>query len=176
LENLSILAETLLFIESHTIDGLNRGMRKDQIYQSVELPDRLKNHPSLRTLYVSEKDISKMVIRQFTGWWDDIPSNWSPSTIENQSKVITEMAGGVQNMIKLARSMMINDIAMAAHIADWAFFSEPGDEEVQKLVIEVYSKRIMNPESNTQEMLAYLDHMAMVRGMMKDKLDTEIKE
>jgi alkyl sulfatase BDS1-like metallo-beta-lactamase superfamily hydrolase len=175
-ENLSILAETLLFIESYTIDGLNNGLRKDQIFQSIVLPDRLRDHPSLQTLYVSEKDISKMVIRQYTGWWDDIPSNWSPSTIENQSKVITEMAGGIPNMISVARNMVKSDIAMATHIADWAFFSEPENEEVQKLVIEVYSKRIMDPESNTQEMLAYLDHMAMVRGMMKNKFDTEIKE
>jgi alkyl sulfatase BDS1-like metallo-beta-lactamase superfamily hydrolase len=175
-ENLSILAETLQYIESYTIDGLNKGMRKDQIYQSIVLPKRLKEHPSLQTLYVSEKDISKMVIRQYTGWWDDIPSNWSPSTLENQSKVITEMAGGIQKMINMSRRLLNSDIAMAAHIADWAFFSEPGNEEVQKLVIEVYSSRIMDPESNTQEMLAYLDHMAMVRGMMKNKLDTEIKE
>jgi len=175
-ENLSILAETLFFIESYTIDGLNAGLRKDQIFQSILLPDRLRDHPSLQTLYVSEKDISKMVIRQYTGWWDDIPSNWSPSTIKDQSRTITEMSGGIQNMIATGRRMMNSDIAIAAHIADWAFFSEPENEEVQKLVIEVYSKRIMDPKSNTQEMLAYLDHMAMVRRMMKNELDTEIKD
>ena len=79
-------------------------------------------------------------------------------------------------MIIAARRMMNSDIAMAAHITDWAFFSESENEEVQKLVIEAYSKRIMDPESNTQEMLAYLDHMATVRGMMKNELDTEIKD
>ncbi len=80
-----------------------------------------------------------MVIRQYTGWWDDIPSNWSSLSIENQSRTITEMAEGIQNMIIAARRMMNSDIAMAAHINDWAFFSEPENEEVQKLVIEGYS-------------------------------------
>ena len=79
-------------------------------------------------------------------------------------------------MIIAARRMMNSDIAMAAHITDWAFFSESENEEVQKLVIEAHSKGIMDPESNTQEMLAYLDHMATVRGMMKNELDTEIKD
>lgn len=175
-ENLSVLAETLLFIESYTIEGLNAGWRKDQIFQSVVLPDRLKDHPSLQTLYVSEKDIAKMVIRQYTGWWDDIPSNWSPSTVEKQSRTITELAGGIQNMITSAKRMMYSDLAMAAHIADWAFLAEPENEDVQRLVIEVYSMRIMDPASNTQEMLAYLDHMAKVRGMMKSELNTEIKD
>ena len=49
------------------------------------------------------------------------------------------MAEGIQNMIIAARRMMNSDIAMAAHINDWAFFSEPENEEVQKLVIEGYS-------------------------------------
>jgi len=175
-ENLSVLAEALSFIESQTIKGLNAGLRKDQIIESINLPKHLNKHPSLQTLYVSSKDIAKMVIKQYTGWWDDIPSNWTPSSMAMQSLMITNLAGGIDSLINASRTMIKKDIKMASHIADWAFFAYPENEEVQKLIIEVYSQRIIAPESTTQEMLAYLDHMALVRGMMKRELDIEIKK
>jgi alkyl sulfatase BDS1-like metallo-beta-lactamase superfamily hydrolase len=172
-ENLNVLAEALSFIESQTIEGLNAGLRKDEIIESINLPEHLANHPSLQTPYVSSKDITKMVMKQYTGWWDDIPSNWTPSSLAQQSLMITNLAGGIDSLIHSSRTMIKKDIKIASHIADWAFFADPDNEEVQKLVIEVYSQRIMAPESTTQEMLAYLDHMAMVRGMMRQELNIE---
>ena len=38
----------------------------------------------------SAQDISKMVIRKYTGWWDDLPSEWSPATREGQAATIVE--------------------------------------------------------------------------------------
>jgi len=166
--NLMILSEALSFIEAQTILGLNAGLRKDQIFESIQLPDHLNGHPSLQTQYVSAKDISKMVIREYTGWWDDIPSNWSPLPLEQQSQMIVDLAGDINKLINMSRKLIESDIVMACHLADWAFLAEPENEEVRKLVIEAYSYRIMDSRSNTQEMLAYLDHMALVRGMMRE--------
>ena len=44
--------------------------------------------------YVTPNDISKMVIKKYTGWWDDIPSNWTPASMEDQGNMIIELAGG----------------------------------------------------------------------------------
>lgn len=66
------------------------------------------------------------------------------------------------------------NIKMACHLADWAFFAEPENREVQKLIMDIYSHRIMDPQSTTQEMLVYLDHMALVRGLMKEELNQEL--
>ena len=40
----------------------------------------------------------------------------------------------------------------------------PDDPEVQSLVIDNYRARILDPEANTQEMLAYLEVMAAARA------------
>ena len=77
-ENFTVLADALQYIVDHTVEGLNAGKRKDLIYQSVQLPEHLATHPTLNVQYVSPGDISKMLLKQYTGWWDDLPSGWTP--------------------------------------------------------------------------------------------------
>lgn len=166
-ESLWVLTEALEYIFNNTIKGLNAGLRKDQIFQSIELPEHLKNHPSLKEQYVTAKDISKMIIKQYTGWWDDIPSHWTPATIEAQANQIVALGGGIDKLIKHTRELANSDLALAAHFTDWAYFAEPNNPEVQQLVLDIYKRRIMSEESVTQEMLVYLDHMSEVRVQMK---------
>jgi alkyl sulfatase BDS1-like metallo-beta-lactamase superfamily hydrolase len=173
--NFLALAEALDYIVDHTIAGLNQGLRKDQAFQSLQLPEHLANHRSLNVQYVSPQDISKMVIRKYTGWWDDLPSEWSPAAREDQAAVIVELAGGIDSLVELARGKLEVldlgdelhaaevDMKLASHMADWAWLSHPEDPAVQQLVLDAFRARILDPESNTQEMLAYLDRMAEAR-------------
>ncbi len=166
-ESLLVLNQALEYIFTQTIEGLNAGLRKDQIFQSVELPTHLKDHPLLEERYVTAKDISKMIIRQYTGWWDDIPSHWSPATLELQAKKIVELAGGTDKLVEFCRDLLKEDLALSSHFADWAYDCEPQNQKVQQLVLDIYRQRIMSDKSVTLEMLVYLDHMAMVRASMR---------
>ena len=168
-ENLGVLAEVLELISAQTIAELNKGTRKDLIPTRLDIPDALKNHPTLEEKYVSMEDISKMVIKLYTGWWDDIPSHWSPATFDAQSREIVALAGGLKPVIKRARALISQDIVMASHLTDWAWFAYPNDADVQQLVIDTYHARIIHPDSNTQEMLTYLDLMAAARAKQIEK-------
>ena len=55
------------------------------------------------------------------------------------------------------------DAKLASHLAEWAWLSHPENPAVQQLVIDAFKARILDPESNTQEMLAYLDRMTEAR-------------
>ncbi len=163
-ENFLILAEAFDHIIRHTIDGLNAGKRKDQIYGSVSLPEHLANHPTLKVQYVTVNDISRMLIKQYTGWWDDVPSQWTPASLEDQGTMIIELGGGnVSAITAYARDLMGRDIRLASHLTDWLFYARPDNAEVQQLVFDVYKTRIMDPDTNTQEMLTYLDQMTAAR-------------
>jgi len=162
-ENLLVLAETLQFIVDHTIDGLNAGLRQDEIYRSLRLPDDLANHPTMNVQYVSPQDISKMVIRRYTGWWDDLPSRWTPAPLEDRARAIVDLAGGMSRLVARAREAIETDLRLASHLTDWAFLADPRSPEAQQLVIDVYERRILDEEANTQEMLIYLDAMAAAR-------------
>ena len=54
---------------------------------------------------------------------------------------------------------------MASHIADLAWFGHPDDPLAQRLLIDVYAHRIVNTDSNTQEILAWLEAMTQARRL-----------
>ena len=163
-ENFLALAEAFDYIVDHTIDGLNAGKRKEQIFGSVQLPEHLANHPSLNVQYVTPNDISKMVIKKYTGWWDDIPSNWTPASMEQQGNMIIELAGGnIPAITSYARKLINQDIRLASHLTDWLFYARPDNAEVQQLVFDVYKSRILDPDTNTMELLTYLDQMTAAK-------------
>ncbi len=164
-ENFNVLADALQYIVDHTIAGLNAGKRKDLIHQSVELPEHLATHPTLNVQYVTPADISKMVMKQYTGWWDDIPSQWSPAPVADQGEMIITLAGGnMESIIAFARGLIGENIRLASHLTDWLFYARPNDAAVQALVFDVYKTRILDPASNTMEMLTYLDQMTAARA------------
>ena len=164
---LFVHASALSYIFNYTLSALNKGKRKNQIVHEFLWPERFATHPLLHTQYVTAQDICKMIIEQYTGWWDDIPSHWSPASFEDQSKMIVELSGGIGNMMSRINELEGQDIVMASHLADWAFFADPKNPEVQEVVLEIYHDRIMDERSMTQEMLVYLDHMTIIRAMMK---------
>jgi alkyl sulfatase BDS1-like metallo-beta-lactamase superfamily hydrolase len=153
-EVLSVLADAFDIIVEQTLAGLNEGLRKDQVAAQVALPEGLAAHPTLEERYVTVSDISKMVARRYTGWWDDVPSHWSPSPRDVEARAIVDLAGGVPKLV---------DVQLASHLADWAWLAAPEDSEVQQLVIDVYAARIVDDRSVTQAQLAYLDAMTAAR-------------
>lgn len=46
---------------------------------------------------MTPNDISKMLIKQYTGWWDDIPSNWTPAIMEDQGEMMIELSGASEH-------------------------------------------------------------------------------
>ena len=164
-DSLLTLAEALEWVINHTYAELNKGTRQDLIPASLTVPPELRDHPTLNEQYVSWRDIAKMVMRRHVGWWDDIPSHWTPATFDAQAAEIIALAGGVEALADRARSLLDTDIIMASHLADWAWFGEPGNPAAQQLIIDVYAHRIINTPSNTQEILAYLESMTQARRL-----------
>ncbi len=162
-ENFVVLAQALESISEQTIAALNKGIRKDLIIDSIELPEALAEHPTLQVKYVSAKDISKMLLKQYTGWWNDIPSDWSPAPWAVRGAEIAGLAGGIDQLVARAREVMKTDLALASHMADWAWMADSNHPAVQQLTIDVYKARVSDPSTNTQEMLTYIDQMARAR-------------
>ena len=160
----NLLANAFESIRTQAIDGLNRGLRKDQIFQSITLPDELAHEHTLREQYVSYEDVSKMVLKRYTGWWNDLPSQWTPAPLEKQATAIVNAVGGIEQLIAMSRHLQHSDIQLACHFTDWAWLANPNHPAVQQLVIDIYTARILDPKSNTQEILAYLDVMADARA------------
>ncbi len=167
------LSTALEHIASETIKGLNRGIRKDEVYRNVELPEELANDHKLREHYVTVQDVSKMVIRQYTGWWDDWPSHWSPVDSVTLSRTLVEDMGGMKAFAARTREIMKSNARLASQYADWAFEADPTAALSQQLVIDVYRERILDPDCRTQEALVYIDAMAAARQAQIDAEDRQ---
>lgn len=162
------LAEAFESIAEQTIAGLNQGLRKDQAVARVELPEHLANDHKLREHYVSVQDVAKMVVKQYTGWWDDWPSHWTPADPVDLSRQLVADLGGMEKFVERTRDIMQRDLRLASHYADWAFEADPTDPLAQELVIDVYRERILDPDCRTQEGLAYIDAMTAARQAQLD--------
>jgi alkyl sulfatase BDS1-like metallo-beta-lactamase superfamily hydrolase len=137
-ENLRAHAEVLRYVIDHTLAGLNAGQRKDQIFGSLELPPHLAEHPSLNIQYVTPQDLSKMVIRRYTGWWDDVPSHWTPASQQAQGRLIVELAGGMAGADRRARALADEGaLARATHQADGGVYAGPGAPKAPALGLDV---------------------------------------
>lgn len=161
-ERFEVHAEALEYIVNHTLDGLNARQRQDVVADSLEMPKHLAEHPMLAEQYVAPADISRMVIKQYCGWWDDIPSHWTPARFDQQAVAVCELAGGAEAVIARARELIQTDPSLACHLADWAYYADPTDDDTANAVLDLYRSRIVNDAGNTQEALMYLDHMTDV--------------
>jgi alkyl sulfatase BDS1-like metallo-beta-lactamase superfamily hydrolase len=159
-----LLAEALESIVNQTINMLNQGLRKDQVTARVALPPALREERTLREQYVSAQDISRMVISRYTGWWNDVPSDWTPARLEDQAVEIARLAGGANVLAQRARMLMDEDIRLASHLVDWAWLADPAHPEVQSALIDVYRARILDRRTNTMEMVNYLKAMVEAKA------------
>lgn len=158
-------AFALLSIHDQTLAGLNAGKMREEVVNSITLPRELLAREDMRQIYTSTKDVAKMVIHQYSGWWNDVPSQWNPATSREQAGEIVFLAGGIGKITDRARALMEKAPAQAAHLADIAWFAEPDNVEVIKTAIEVYAKRI-GQDTTTQEALVYLEHLARLQARL----------
>jgi len=165
-DELESLAAALESIVDQTIAGLNARLRKDRVAERVALPPELATRPSLQKYYVTPRDISRMVIKQYTGWWDDVPSHWDPAPLEAEAREVAALAGGVAAVDARARSLLAaGDLRLASQLADWAWYADTADPTAQRLSIDVYAARAAAPDSRVQERLVYLDRMVEARSL-----------
>lgn len=147
--------------------GLNQRLRKDQIVDGIRLPPALVARADLAELYVSAKDVAKMVLRQYTGWWDGIPSHWAPAPVVTEAATLARLAGGAAMLAREALRVLPEDPALAGNLADWAFFAEPANAEVLAAGLEVYTARL-RAAPPLMEATVYLDHAAELAARLKN--------
>lgn len=156
---LDIVASALESVVQQVVAGLNSGLPKHAIVESVSLPDELAGHPDLDTYYNTVQDMAKMAVREYSGWWDGIPSHWAPAPRAEQARAIVALAGGMDALVTRTRELLESDPTLAAHFADWAYAAQPDDPRVLQLGLDVYARRIQ-PGAPVNQIGVYVQHMA----------------
>ena len=165
---LGTTADAMAYIKDEAIQGLNEGRRKDEIAATVDWPKSFANHPLLDPQYNRPADIARMVMKRWTGWWDDIPSHFAPMVFEKEAAEAVKLAGGVDALDRRARGLMKDDPMLAARIADWAYFGDAESKQAKQLFIDVYMARISEPDMPLQEATVYLAAASMARAELEN--------
>lgn len=158
-------AAVLQSIADQAVQGVNEGLRPDQVVERVTLAPELAGRADLKPDYVTARDIARMVVRQYTGWYDGVPSRWNPAPLAAQARAIAALAGGAVPLIERARAMVAEDAAVAASLADWAWLAAPTDRQVLLGAYEVYQRRVRD-DTTTQEALTYLEHLVRLKLLL----------
>ncbi|KGH26213.1 alkyl sulfatase dimerization domain-containing protein, partial [Comamonas thiooxydans] len=110
---------------NQVIEGLNANYRPDEIVASVKLPEKLQSRKEMAETYVRFKNVASMVLKEYGGWWNGIPSEWDPASRETFSKQIVAMSGGLDRVNQQIRQLSNTDSALACQLADIAYFAAP---------------------------------------------------
>lgn len=164
---LTTYSDALDHIVTQTVARLNAGDRKDVIAASIDWPEKYAKDPLLDPQYNRPEDIARMVMKRWTGWWDDVPSHLAAMPFEAEAREAVSLAGGLEAIDKRARALLPTDSKLAARLADWAYFSNPDDPRALKLAIDVYLARLSEPDMPVQEGLIYLDMAARARARLE---------
>lgn len=151
-------AAMLESLTTQVVTGLNRGERQDLILDRVALPGNLAASPDARQYYDKPRDIAAMAVKQLSGWWNDVPSQYAPAPLAAQARALAALAGGADKLIARAVQVAFTDVVLACNLADWAWLAAPADRRILAGALAVYGRRVANLLP-TQDALVYAEHM-----------------
>ena len=127
---------------------MNAGETPEEIFHAVEPDPELSTRPYLWASYDHPKFIVRNLLRLWGGWWNGNAAELLPAKLEEQSKEIAVMAGGVAEIVKRGRKLLNDGNAvLAAHLAEWATRADPDDRSAQEFKRDVYDKRMEQERS-----------------------------
>jgi alkyl sulfatase BDS1-like metallo-beta-lactamase superfamily hydrolase len=142
-------AEYLQSLYDQTVAMMNEGARLDQILDAVKPPVHLAAKPYLRAVYDEPQFIVRNIWRLEGGWYDGLPSHLKPATEEAKAHEVVMLAGGIEPVMLRAREKFEQgELALAAHLIDWAALDSPHNKTVHELRARICATRA-TAESST---------------------------
>ena len=165
-DKLGAVASALEAVDRQVVEGLNAGLLQAEVAAAVKLPPELATRPDMEEYYVRVQDIGKMVAREYSGWWDGIPSHWTPAPRVVEARELAQLAGGVGKLVERSAALLETDPALACSLADWALAAAPEDSAVLRAGLAAYANRI-RPGVPAQEINVYVAHMAELKRLLR---------
>jgi alkyl sulfatase BDS1-like metallo-beta-lactamase superfamily hydrolase len=135
-------AEYLQSLYDQTIAMMNEGRPLDEVIHTVKPPANLADKPYLQAVYDEPQFIVRNIWRLEGGWYDGIPSHLKPAPEVEQAREVAEFAGGTEKIVARATAKFeAGELAIAAHLIDWAAMVAPDDRQVHEARAKIYAAR-----------------------------------
>ncbi|MFD7918091.1 alkyl sulfatase dimerization domain-containing protein [Streptomyces sp. NPDC059740] len=133
-------AQALLTLHDRTLEMMNAGASLDEIVHTVKAPAELLERPYLRPSYDEPEFVVRNVWRLYGGWYDQDPAALRPAPKDAAARELAALAGGARVLAARARDLLAEgELRLAAQLVETAHRADPGEEEVERARVEVYS-------------------------------------
>lgn len=143
----TVLTETARYLRvliDRVLARMNAGETPEEIVQAVEPDPELAQRPFLQANYDHPKFIVRNLLRLWGGWWNGNAAELLPASASAQAAEVAALAGGVDRLVARGRMLLeTGNLALAAHVAEWATRAAVGDAAAQTLKRDVYERRML---------------------------------
>ncbi len=164
---LMAVIEAYQYVIDYTLEALNNGVQPYLIIEQFTWPEKFANDPRLQPRYNTAQDMVKVLLREYTGWWNGLPADWSPSPMQAQAKAIVAMAGGLESMLEKTRDLMASDPSMGLHMAQWAWLAEPDQSDVRDVYAQALFRKGMLDDVTGMEASAYIQTLRQLMAQSR---------
>ena len=135
-------AEYLQSLYDQTVAMMNQGASLGQIVDAVMPPAHLAAKPYLQAVYDEPQFIVRNIWRLEGGWYEGLPSQLKPASLTAQAQEVVTLTGGIERLMSRAREkFQQGELALAAHLIDWAALACADDRTVHELRARIYAAR-----------------------------------
>ncbi len=140
-----VLNDTAEYLQSlcdQTLRLMNEGATLEAVVHEVKPPAALAEKPYLQPIYDEPEFIVRNLWRLDGGWYDGIASHLKPAPHQAQAEEVAALAGGADVLMGRAlKRMAEGDLALAAHLIDWAVAAAPADRAAHEARMRIYAAR-----------------------------------
>jgi alkyl sulfatase BDS1-like metallo-beta-lactamase superfamily hydrolase len=141
-------AELLQDLYDQTVAMMNAGATLDEVIHSVRPRADLMEKPYLKPVYDEPEFIVRNIWRLEGGWYDGTPSSLQPASEAERAREIASLAGGADHLVARAlEKLAAGELALAAHLIDWAVKAAPDDRSAHEARIRIYDARARAADS-----------------------------
>jgi uncharacterized sulfatase len=120
-----------------TIEGMNQGLRPDELARTVRLPDELAANPFLREFYGTVEWSVRTIYSYYLGWFDGNATNLFPLSNAERAERLLALLGGADAVAAEARAALERgDAQWAAELIDHVLVAEPARRDALLLKAE----------------------------------------
>ncbi|MCM3767728.1 alkyl sulfatase dimerization domain-containing protein [Neobacillus niacini] len=126
--------DSIAFIYSQTIRGINKGLKPDEIAESVKLPEHLAKHPRLTETYLELKHHVKGVYSGLIGWFSIDAADINPVPRKIRAQKLIQGFGGMDRVVNSAEESLVNkEYAWAAELINYVLAVAPNHEQAKQI-------------------------------------------
>ncbi|MCP5115793.1 MAG: alkyl/aryl-sulfatase [bacterium] len=159
--------DAIRFVYEQTIEGAAKFMTPDELVESIQLPEPLRDLDYLGDYYGSVEGTIRDVYAQNFGWFDGDPLSLHRESPRKQSERMAELAGGVDQLMEKARAAMKKDDPLgAARLARHVIRLRPDNPAPKRLMgdaLAIVGERTFNAPARNYT-LAYSNRLRQAAG------------